>query len=91
LIQDPSLNRFISGWPPRGHIRRVINRPSRRISANASSAPLGFDVGATDEPVYARAWKNIVFDRDGKSHICDPVYSTEETAKADADAGIVIL
>lgn len=48
--------------------------------------PPGIDFGATDEPVKARAWRNMIFSKDGSSHLCNPVYHTEQAAKKYADA-----
>jgi hypothetical protein len=39
------------------------------MSETVRLLPPGIDLGATDEPVKADEWKNLVFDRDGKSHI----------------------
>lgn len=47
--------------------------------------PTGCDLGATDDPVEADHWKNMIFDRDGGSHLCNPVYPTERDAQIDAD------
>jgi hypothetical protein len=55
------------------------------MSETVRLLPPGSDFGATDDPVEARAWKNMIFDRAGGSHICDPVYPNERDAQVDAD------
>jgi hypothetical protein len=47
--------------------------------------PPGQDLGATDEPVICDRWKNMVFDSTGKSHLCNPIYATEQAAKVVAE------
>ena len=55
------------------------------MSETGRLLPPGSDFGATDDPVEARAWKNMIFDRAGGSHICNPVYPTEQAAQVDPD------
>jgi hypothetical protein len=55
------------------------------LSETVRLLPPGLDLGATDDPVEAKAWKNMIFDKDGGSHLCNPVYPTDQAAKADAD------
>ena len=35
------------------------------MSETVRLLPPGLDLGATDDPVEAKAWKNMIFDRDG--------------------------
>jgi hypothetical protein len=55
------------------------------------SLPPGCDFGATDDPVEAKAWKNIIFMRHGATHLTDPVHTSEEGAKSDANEALANL
>lgn len=50
------------------------------MSESVRLLPPGMDLGFTDEPIRADAWKNLVFDRDGRSHLAKPIYHTTEAA-----------
>jgi hypothetical protein len=53
--------------------------------------PPGQDYDASDDPVDAKAWKNIIFMRHGATHLTNPVHLSEQAAKLEADAGLVNL
>jgi hypothetical protein len=61
---------------------------TKAIPSEPRLLPPGCDLGATDEPVEADRWKNMVFDKDGRSHIANPIYPTEAAAKQDAEYGM---
>jgi hypothetical protein len=53
--------------------------------------PVGQDSGATDDPVEAKAWENVIFMRSGATHLTDPVHPSEEAAKRDANEALANL
>ena len=82
--------------PPQGLWRRPRYRHSAhrhwcRLSETVRLLPPGLDLGATDDPVEAQAWKNMIFMRHGATQLTDPVHSTAEAAKLDAGAGLASL
>jgi hypothetical protein len=46
------------------------------------------DPNFSTETVKAPAWKNIVFETNGASHLCDPVYATEQEAREIAERAL---
>jgi hypothetical protein len=61
------------------------------MSGTVNLLPPGQDYGATDEPVEAKAWKNVIFERNGKSHLCNPIYPTEQVAIEDGGGALANL
>ena len=59
--------------------RECCSEQARKLT----EPPPGCDFGATDEPVKATAWKNVIFERNGRSHLCGPIYPTEQVARED--------
>jgi hypothetical protein len=55
------------------------------MSETVRLLPPGIDLGATDEPIKADAWKNIDFLKDGTSFVCDMVHPSEEEARQISD------
>ena len=41
--------------------------------------------------VKAPSWKNLLFETNGNSHLCDPVYPSEAAARAGADEDLAVI
>jgi hypothetical protein len=57
----------------------------------AGLLPPGQDFGATDEPVKADAWRNLIFSKDSSTHLCNPIYPTEQAARDDAEPTLAYI